>query len=214
MSKKIWFAGLLTLVLVLTMASIAYAGSTDQQPGNPPGPRGGPGRGQGLGGEVIAVGDDQFTLLLRNDVEVTVEVDEDTSYLGDLESFDDIEVGLTVRVAGQRSGDETILARAVASAPYLGQTRAHGEVTGVASDSLTIETRDGEIYTFVVTADTEFHSRDGSVESLSDVNAGDLVVVLYEEDGDDLVALLIGVRQPLQDGSGNGRGFGPGGPQG
>ena len=212
MSKKIWFAGLLTLVLVLTIAGVAYAGSTDQHPGNPPGSRGG--RGQGLGGEVIAVGDDQFTLLLRNNVEVTIEVTEDTSYLGDLESFDDIEVGLTVRVAGQRSGDESIQARAVALAPYLGQTRAHGEVTGVASDSLTIETRDGEIYTFVVTADTEFHSRDGSVESLSDVNAGDLVVVLYEEDGDDLVALLIGVRQPLQDGSGNGRGFGPGGPQG
>jgi len=119
MSKKNWTAGLFALALTLGIVSVAAAagpsladpsalsGSTfaplgaaagigPQDPPNPPGPRGGPGRGPlrgrpHLSGEITAIGDNQFTLTTAGNNEVTVEVDESTSYLGSLDGFDDLE---------------------------------------------------------------------------------------------------------------------------
>src|SRR3990172_9090660 len=151
MSKKNWTAGLFALALTLGIVSVAAAagpsladpsalsGSTfaplgaaagigPQDPPNPPGPRGGPGRGplRGrplLSGEITAIGDNQFTLT----------------------------------------------------------TAGNNEVTVVGSDTLAIETRRGETFTFDVTADTDFLSRDNSVTGLAEIEAGDHVMVLFEQ---------------------------------
>lgn len=234
MSKKNWTAGLFALALTLGIVSVAAAASpsqTDpalalsgptlaplgtaagigpQDPPNPPGPRGGPGRGPlwgrpHLSGEITAIGDEQFTLTTAGNNEVTVEVDESTSYLGSLDGFDDLEVGLDVAVAGQRSDERTVLARAVAARDDLPfGTRLGGEVTAVGTDTLSIETRLGESFTFDVTAETDFLSRDNSVAGLADIEVGDHVMVLFEQsDSGGLTANIIFVSVILSQDAGS-----------
>lgn len=204
--KKIWMTAVLALVMVFGIAGTAMA-APDQAPASHPG---GPGRGNrfphGIG-EVISIGDDQFTAETRNGTEVTVFVDDDTRYFGDLESFNNIEAGMEVAVLGAREGDLTILAKAVGAGEFpLGQ-RAGGEVTAVDSDSLSIENREGESFTFQVDGETIFLSRDGSVEGLADIEVGDHAAVHYEEASDGtLLAKTIGTGGP--------KGDGPKGPQG
>lgn len=204
MSKKIWTASLIALVLVVAVAGAAMASSGDEKPGNPPKPgdsRHGD-RPPLLVGEVTAIGEEEFTLLTRNDVEITVLVDDETRYFGDLESFADLEVGLKVGVAGRRQGDQTVLAKGIASADDFPRARrARGEVIDVGALSLTIETRSGESLTFIVNDETRFFSRDGEVEGLSDISEGDHVGVLFvEADNGALLAKGIGVGGPKPDG--------------
>lgn len=203
MSQKLWKAGLIALILVVAVAGSALAASGDADPGNPPGPNGGRHGGQRSHavGEVTAIGDEEFTLLTRADVELTVLVDEDTRYLGQLGDFDDLEVGMMVGVAGIRQGEQTLLAKVVGSGPGLRQGKhAHGEVTDVDDDSLTIETRSGDSLTFEVTGETRFFSRNGEVQELSDIEEGDQVMVLYVEENGELIAKAIGVGGPKADG--------------
>ena len=209
--KRIWTASLIAFVLVFAIAGTALAASGDGAPDNhPPGPgRGdGPGRGGRFPhgrGEVMSISDDEFTVMVKDDLEITVLVDADTRYFGDFESFNDIEIGMTVVALGARQGDQTVLAKAIGAGDKfpLGQ-RTRGEVTDVDSDSLTIENRDGESLTFQVDGETLFFSRDDAVEGLSDVEVGDRVGVHYEEaDDGTLIAKSIGVAAPKQDGSGN-----------
>lgn len=211
--KKILVVGLVALILTATVASAALAASGIEMPAILDGPGDGPGggrRGGGLRGEITAIGTDEFTLQPLDGDEITIAVDDETRYVGDLSSFTDLEVGMEVGVALPRDGEDQALAKAVVSGAQLDAARARGEVTDVNSDSLTIETRDGESLTFEVTADTEFHSRDDSVQSLSDISVGDFAMVIYEEDGSNLVALVIGSGTPQQDGDGLRGGFGPG----
>ncbi len=198
MSKtKIWIASLIAFVLLVSVAGAAYASAGDAAPSLHPG---GPGRGNRAHGqgEVLAVGDNEFTLLTRNENEITVQVDADTRYFGDLKSFSDIEVGMTVAVMGLRQGDETAVAIAVGSGDEfpLGQ-RAGGEVTAVSANSVTIEKRDGDSLTFAVDSDTVFLSRDEDVDGISDIEVGDRIGVHYEETSDgSLIAKTIMVGGP------------------
>jgi preprotein translocase subunit YajC len=202
MSKKnLLFAGVIALILVASVAGAALAASGDDLPGvlNGPGAPGGPGRGGRVGhlrGEITAISDEEFTLETEEGEEYTFMVDDQTRYFGDLESFDDLEVGLSVAVAAMRNGEDTALAKAVGAGDIVDATRAHGEITDIGADSLTIETRDGDSLTFVVDGDTQFVSRDGSVTSLEDLEVGDHAMVAYEEDGADLIALVIGSGGP------------------
>ena len=209
MSKKIWTAGLIALVLVVTVTGAAFAASGEELPGNPPRQNNGdktgnrPHRPLHALGEITAIGDEQFTMLTRSDVEVTVLVDEDTKYFGDLESFGDLEVGLQIGAAGMREGEATFLAKAIFAGDRLEDLRrAGGEVTDVGNSSLTIENREGETLTFEVDENTRFKSRDGEVEELSDIEEGDHVGLLYlVADNGDLIAKVIGVGSPKGDGA-------------
>jgi len=205
--KNVWIIALLALVMIFGIAGTAIAAS-DESPATHPG---GPGKGKrnpkGMG-EVTSVGSDQFTIETRNGTEVTVLVDDDTRYFGDLESFNDIEVGLQVAVMGAREGDQTISAKAVGSGEFPLGKRAGGEVTAVDSDSLTIENRDGESLTFQVDGETLFFSRNDEIDSLSDIEVGDHARVHYEEASDGtLIAKSIAAGTPKEDGANsNGRG--------
>ena len=201
--KKVWMIALLALVMVFGIAGTAIAAS-DQSPTSHPGC---PGRGKAYPkgmGEVTAIASDQFTVETRNGTEVTVLVDDDTRYFGDLESFNDIEVGMKVAVIGAREGDLTIAAKAVGSGEFPLGKRAGGEVTAVDSDSLTIENRKDESFTFQVDGETFFLSRSGEIESLSDIEIGDFAKVHYEEASDGtLIAKSIGAGTPKEDGAKN-----------
>jgi len=129
-------------------------------------------------------------------------VDDDTRYFGDLESFNDIEVGMKVAVMGAREGDQTISAKAVGSGESPLGKRAGGEVTAVDNDSLTIENRKGESLTFQVDGETLFFSRNDEVESLSDIEIGDHAKIHFEEASDGtLIAKSIGAGSPKEDGA-------------
>ncbi|MEX1247617.1 MAG: DUF5666 domain-containing protein [Anaerolineales bacterium] len=185
MSKKIWIAGVIALALLIGSAAVAAAAPAADPP-NPPGPRGGPGRGPGwpphLSGEILSVGDDQFTMQGPWGSEVTVEVDEFTSYLGSLESFADLEVGAEVAVAGHRGGEGGLVARVVVLREELPMgTQIGGEVTATSGTTLTIETRRGESFFFNMTSATEFLSRENAVQGLADIEVGDHVMVLFEQ---------------------------------
>ena len=209
MSKKIWTASLIALLLLVTAAGAALAASGDEHPGNPPRPNAGdspsdrPHRFPRAMGEITSIGDEEFTMLTRSEVEVTVLVDEDTQYFGDLESFEDLEVGIQIGAAGVRQGEGTFLAKALFAGERLGDMRrARGEVSDVGNSTLTIETRSGETLTFEVNDQTRFKSRDGEVDELSDIDEGDNVVVGYfVNDSGDLVAKVIGVGGPRLEGA-------------
>ena len=213
MSKKIWMAAIGSLLLAATLATVVIAAPSQadlMDPPNPPGPRGGPGRDllwgpPHLAGEITEIGDAQFTLATANNAEITIEVNGFTSYLGTLDSFGDLEVGLDVAVVGQRSGEGTLVARAVATREDLPLgTRLGGEVTAVGVDTLTIETRLGESFTFDVTPDTDFLSRENTVTSLGDIEVGDHVMVLFEQStSGGLTANLILVGSPPTDAGSN-----------
>lgn len=212
MSKKILVGGLVALALAVIIATVALAAPSQADPldpPNPPGPRGGPGRGPmweppHISGEITAIGTDEFTLTTEGNQAIAVNVTEFTSYLGSLDGFADLEVGLDVAVAGRRSGEGTVEARVVVTRDDLPVgTPIGGEVTAVGSDSLTIENPRGGTFTFDVTADTDFLSRENNVASLGDVETGDHVLVLFEQaSGGSLSANVIMVGGPAPE-SGN-----------
>lgn len=211
MSKKILIGGLVALALTAIVATVALAAPNQSgplDPPNPPGPRGGPGRGPmweppHLSGEITAVGADQFTLTTEGNQAVAVEVTEFTSYLGSLDSFADLEVGLDVAVAGHRSGDGGVEARVVITRDDLPiGTPMGGEVTAVGSDSLTVENPRGGTFTFDVSADTDFLSRENNITSLGEIEVGDHVMVLFEQSSSGtLSANVIMVGGPISQSS-------------
>lgn len=188
-------------------------GRNPQGPGNPPGPRGGPGRGElwqapHITGEITAIADGQFTMTGRDeDTELTVLIDEETAYIGTAESLSDLAVGDEVAVAGKRGDEEgTLDARLImlASDLPLG-IPVGGEVTAVTSNELTIELRDGISLTFAVDSAVDFLSRDNSVASITDVVAGDHVVVVYEQNADGTLTakLILVAGEPPEGDSGS-----------
>lgn len=202
MLKKVWFAGLLALVLVVSVVGAALAAPSQDTTADPPGPQGRGQRPPHVIGEISEIGADSLTLELRLSAELTVEVQEFTSYLGTLESFDDLEVGMVVAVIGQRSGEGSFIARAIVSQEDLPLgTRIMGEVIAVTSSSLTIQTRKGETFTYTVNADTEFLSRENAVTELADIEEGDHVMILYEQASNGtLTANVIAVGAGPQEG--------------
>jgi hypothetical protein len=187
MSKKLKFAGLLALVLAIAVTGVALAAPGDGDPGNPPGPGSGPGRGgqwpPRLMGEITAIGDDQFTIdTLRND-EVVVLVDEATNYLGSLTSLSGLQVGDEVAVGGERSEEEgTILAHVVVLGDDLPLgIQFGGEVTAVTASTITVEGRNGETLSFTTNSSTDYLSREGEIDALANIAAGDHVMVLFSQ---------------------------------
>jgi hypothetical protein len=184
MSKKLKFAGLLALVLAIAVTGVAVAAPGDGDPGNPPGPRGGRGGWPPrLMGEITAISDDQFTIdTLRND-EVVVMVDDATNYLGSLSSLAGLQVGDEVAVGGERGEEEGIV---LAHIVVLGDDlplgiQFGGEVTAVSSTTLTVEGRGGETLVFNTNGSTDYLSREGEIDALADIAAGDHVMVLFSQ---------------------------------
>ena len=76
---------------------------------------------QRAGGEVIAVGGANFTIMSRNEEELTFQVDENTRFMsrdGSLDGFEDLEVGMKVGVLYIENDDGTFLAKAVGTGKH------------------------------------------------------------------------------------------------
>ncbi len=118
---------------------------------------------------------------------------------GSVAGFEDLETGLRALVHGSERAPGTIQARvvAVATGDQLPETtRILGVITGInlADSSFGLETKDGRAFRFSVIDRTRFRSRDGSVSSLADLEAGmGALVAAAETEQDGWVALLVAV---------------------
>jgi hypothetical protein len=154
-------------------------------------------------GEVQQVnnGQNTFTLLTERGEEVTIQVDENTRYRGQVSEVKDLEKGMRAEVVAVPQDDGTFLAKLVIAGNLRTDQRQRslGKITKIAGINLTLETRDGE-KTFKVSDETRFLSKDGSINGLEDLEEGTFVLVVYQEqDNGQLDALAIGAadRQAL-----------------
>lgn len=143
-------------------------------------------------GEVTATGSDTFTLETHNGETLTIFVDADTVFVGEVQSLAEMEPGMNAAVALKESDGALIAVTLGARFPVI---RHAGEILSVEASSFTLETRQGETLTFAVDLNTQFFGRDGSALSLADLEAGMLAGVgaRQMEDGSYL-ALRVGAR--------------------
>ena len=172
------------LITVMVLAAVAGATTAFAAPGDGGGRGrpGGPG-GRGPGGEVTAVGASSITIVNRNDEEVVVNVDDETTiHLVETQSegsLNDIDVGDQVKARGQRNDDGTVNARSITVMPK--GDRLGGKVTAVNGSTLSVENRDG---TATINAAGATVYVNGEAASLSDITA-DMGVHAYGETQDD-----------------------------
>ena len=147
-------------------------------------------------GEVTWLGDNSFTLHNLRGEDLTIAVDSNTAYAGEVHSFGDLQVGMKALVGAQKLEDGSLLAVRVAASekPQVDAKKA-GRVTAMDASSFTIRGRDGNPYTFQVTPETRFRSRGGQVQGLKDLRLGmGVAVAAQETDDGQLQALLVIAR--------------------
>ena len=112
--------------------------------------------------EVSSV-EDTFTLLTRNEEEITFIVDENTLFRsrhGDIESLDGLEVEMFAIVLGNPKDDGVWIATqlAVGDAEDLPDydTKVGGQITAIGEHDFILETRSGDVYVFQVDSETRF----------------------------------------------------------
>ncbi|MDX1583947.1 MAG: DUF5666 domain-containing protein [Thermoanaerobaculia bacterium] len=142
-------------------------------------------------GEIVSLGENEFTLVTEGGEEVLVNVDERTEiYLRNLYlGFDDLEVGNRVKVFGVRLEDESLLASWIRVKPGEGGdddegeeedgNAVHGQVVSVGESSLVAV--DGEGLEVTVEADetTEVKER-GKHVPFSSIEEGDSITAVGE----------------------------------
>ena len=137
-------------------------------------------------GAVTVVDPDASTFTIENqDGEMlTFSVDANTVFLGAVQSLADLQVEMVVGVAASDSSGAWFALAVHAHQPLI---RHRGEVTAVdvAAGTFSIETRAGEALTFAVDEQTRFHSPNGAIGGLEDLQPGMLagVAALQLEDG-------------------------------
>ena len=155
-----------------------------------------------LRGEVWSVDlpGSSFTLHTLAGEEATLLVDENTAFRspGDLVTgLADLQPHMRVTVYADRDDSGAATARLVVVS--LRPTRHAGEIQAVdpVAGVFKLLRRDGQLLTFSVDENTRFHSPDGSVGGIEDLQAGmqALVGAISLPDGD-LLARSVGVRTP------------------
>jgi len=204
----------LSLILIgVVICSLALSGVALAQEDAPPRHEAG-GRHRG-GGEVIAIGSDNFTVRGPRGEEHVVYVDANTTFMdkdGQALSFSDLKVGDRVIGRVTRHDDGKLYAENVRVLPPPTHYQGVGVVSVVEDDEFTFTGLRGKVWEFYVDDNTEFTDRAGTEHSYSDVEVGSRVFVEAELRADGKWwAMRVGfppVGAPLRPG---GRG-GPGGP--
>jgi hypothetical protein len=149
-------------------------------------------------GEVTSLGDNSFILHNLRGEDLTIAVDSNTAYAGEVHSFGDLQVGMKAVVGAQKLEDGSLLAMAVAVRPNL--IRHAGEITTVdpATSTFGMNTRQGESLTFQTDGSTQYF---GKVKSLADLQPGMLAVVAAKqlEDGSYLAVRVTAGEKPQVD---------------
>lgn len=139
-------------------------------------------------GDVTAVDHAASTFALRiaTGEDMTFNVVERTRFIGQAASLEDLQVGWVAGVAAKEQDDGTLLTSVLMAAEQPRRVRHAGIVTGVVTKSSTfaLNTRQGDDLTFDVDDDTKFHSRNGDIEGLADLQIDMIAIVLAHSQGD------------------------------
>lgn len=150
-----------------------------------------------VGGTINEITAANLTLTTRDETSITFNLTDDTHFSSrdeSLTSLDDLTAGMAVMVAYVKTDAATPDA---ASVNALDQTllnldQAAGTVQSANNNQLKMETFNGETLTFVINDSTRLFGKD--LTSMQDLKNGMKVLVMYEIEGDDLVAVRIAAR--------------------
>lgn len=123
-----------------------------------------------------------FTLENRQGEVTTLFTDEETIFRGLAEDLADLKEGVLASAIFEEMDDGSLLGRLVRSRYPM--TRKGGEITAVDEGAGTftlVGQRDGEDHTFVVDENTRFRGKDGSVQSLADLQVGMVAIVTAKQ---------------------------------
>jgi len=205
-------------VVVICSLAVGGVGIALADPGAPPQPEAGVAVRRG-GGEVIAIGADNFTVRGPLGREHIVYVDASTTFkdkAGNALSFSDLKVGDRVVGSVTRHADGKWYALNARVLPPPTHYQGVGVVNVVEADSFTFTNRRGKVWEFYVDAKTNFTDRAGNAHSYSDVQVGSRLFVQAELRADGKWwATRVGFLRPRPANAPSGPG-GPGGrgPQG
>jgi hypothetical protein len=158
-----------------------------------------------VGGEITSVDveAEAFGLHTGGGEDLRVQVSEDTRFFsrdGEIDGLEDLEPGLWAWVAGSIDDSGAHVAHKVAvgdpgDRPFRPDLRKYrGAIASVSIDesSFDLTTRDGDSLTFLVNDRTKFHSPDGSVTGLADLEVGQAAgVAAVRQDDDSLLAVHV-----------------------
>ncbi len=124
------------------------------------------------GGEVTAIGADNFTVHGRAGRERVLYVDANTVFLnaaGRPAGFSDLTVGARVMGTGELHDDDLTYALLVIIFPPQTRYQGVGAVTGLEADAFHFVNRRGRVWEFYVDDTTQFTDRAGSVLTFADL---------------------------------------------
>ena len=155
-------------------------------------------------GEITGVvpGQGTFTLEARDGASYEFQTGERTRFVsrdGSVEDIHDLKKGMHAAVAAVRRDDGWFAVHVAVGEPKdrpAVDVRAAGEILSVGSSIFTLHTRDDRTLVFQVNDETQFRSRDGSVNGFDDLEAGMRAIVAADEEGGTLTALWVGVGKP------------------
>jgi hypothetical protein len=155
----------------------------------------------------VVPGQGTFTLTTSDGSSVTFQTSDRTRFRSrdsSIADIHDLKKGMVAFVAAQEGEDGGWLALLVAAGdpqdhpgdPKI-DVRRMGKISSLGERSFTIQTRNGDAFTFSVDGSTKFRSRDGSVDSFDDLQIGMIAIVGAKELGNgQLKAVWVGVGQP------------------
>ncbi len=150
-----------------------------------------PSEHEGVSGRVsdVDTGAETFTLETRNSDDVIVMVNEETRYSGGVENLEDLQDGMLAWAGVKILDDGNLLALAVrAHYPVAKLTGRISEVN-TSADTFTLHTRRGDKdVTIIVTNETRFRGREGSIESLVDLEPDMSAMVGVKKPGGEINA--------------------------
>ncbi|MEE9512757.1 MAG: DUF5666 domain-containing protein [Anaerolineales bacterium] len=155
-------------------------------------------------GEITGVvpGQETFTVQTKEGDSIAFITGERTKFRsrdGSVTGIHDLKRGMFAMVGAIKMEDGTNQALVVlAGSPEDRPERpkvvnATGKIVSLGSNSFTIETRSGDQKTFSVDGSTKYKSRDGSVNSFGDLEAGMIAIVMGRDLGNgELLAVIVG----------------------
>jgi len=150
-----------------------------------------PSEHEGVSGPVsdVDTGAETFILQTRNSDDVIVTVNEETRYSGGVENLEDLEDGMLAWAGVKKLDDGNLLALVVrARYPVVKLTGRISEVD-TSAGTFTLHTRRGDKdVPIIVTNETRFRSREGSIETLADLEPDMLAFVGAKKPGGEIDA--------------------------
>ena len=134
-----------------------------------------------LRGEIIDLDLDSktITILVKSGEEIDILVNEQTRFFGQASNITDLDIGWKVAVAGREQGGGLNLSRVIAAVEFERRIRRIGIVSDIdtAVGEIRVTTRSGDEMSFLISEKTKFHSSEGEIESISDIEP-DMVIIV------------------------------------